>query len=139
MKTLRYLLSMIMVLSVLSLSAQMPRYGKPYKPVHKQARYSAASIEVQAPTATIGSTGSEMMSSGSSLPQAAVTGTTTTYDRHNAPGGPRRVGEDDGFEDEDDPDNPGNPFPLGDAAWPLAMCALAYLIIRVARRRALND
>ena len=131
---------MIAVMGVLSLSAQTPRYGKPYKPVYKQARYSAASIEVQAPTATIGSTGSEMMSSGSSLPQAAVTGTSTTYDgRHNAPGGPRRVGEDDGFEEDDpDPENPGEPAPIGEA-WPLALLALAYLIIRVARSRALND
>ena len=128
-----------MVLSVLSLSAQTPRYGKPYKPVYKQARYSAASIEVQAPTATIGSTGSEMMSSGSSLPEAAVTGTSTTYDRHNAPGGPRRAA--DGDDDDTPPEDPHGPMedPIGDAGWPLAMCALAYLIIRVARRRALND
>ena len=128
-----------MVLSVLSLSAQTPRYGKPYKPVYKQARYSAASVEAQAPTATIGSTGSEMMSSGSSLPQAAVTGTSTTYDRHNAPGGPRRAA--DGDDDDTPPEDPHGPMedPIGDAGWPLAICALAYLIIRVARRRALND
>ena len=130
---------MIALVSVLSLSAQTPRYGKPYKPVYKHARYSAASVETQAPTATIGSTGSEMMSSGSSLPQAAVTGTSTTYDRHNAPGGPRKgwgTGEGGGGE-SGEPGDWHEPWedPIGDAGWSLAMCALAYALMRVYRRK----
>ena len=116
MRALRYLLMIIGLASVLSLCAQ----GL-----------------AQQPQAEMHST-SAMVSSGSALPQAAVTGTKTTYDvqTHGRPGNIRRgVGDGDGFEDEDDPDAPGEPFPIGDALWPLALCALAYLLWRVARKR----
>ena len=51
--------------------------------------------------------------------------------------GPRRVGEDDGFEDEgDDPGNlPGEPFPIGDGMWVLLLMAAGYLIYRVRTRK----
>jgi hypothetical protein len=45
------------------------------------------------------------------------------------------VGEDEGFEEEDDPDAPANPFPLGDAAQPIALLALAYVCVRAFLRR----
>ena len=46
------------------------------------------------------------------------------------------VGEDEGWEEGDpDPDNPGNPFPLGDAGWPLLMLAAAYALLRVYMRK----
>ena len=51
--------------------------------------------------------------------------------------GPRRVGEDDGFEDEgDDSGNlPGEPFPIGDGVWALLLMAAGYLIYRVRTRK----
>jgi len=93
----------------------------------------------QFPEATMQST-STMVGTGSSLPQAAVSGTTLAGETPGAyspgrAGHIRKVGEDEGWEDEPDPETPANPFPLGDVFWPLALCALAYLIVRVARRR----
>ena len=127
----------MMVLSVLSVSAQTPQYGKPYKP-YGRSNHEVVQQQAQMPEATMSSTGSVMMETGSTLPQAAVTGTSTTYDNGGRLGKIRRVGEDDGFENEDDPDNPANPFPIGDGLWALMVLACAYLIVRAARRRALG-
>ena len=116
MKALRYLLIAFAVMSVLSVSAQ-----------------SLA----QQPNTEFQST-SSMVGSGSTLPQAVQTGAYTTYDEtsvahestiHRIGGG--NSGGGDGPQTPDDVW--GNP--IGDAAIPLALCALAYLIIRVARRR----
>ena len=123
MKALRYLLIVVAMISVLSVRAQ--RYAQP-------------------PQVQMYST-SAMISSGSTLPSAATTGailtgsTPGTYERAYRPGaGPRRVGEDDGFEEDDpDPDVPANPFPIGDAVLPLLVLALGYTLWR--RRRALRD
>jgi len=132
--TLRYLLSMIALVSVLSLSAQTPNYGKPYKGQETQSVYTTA----QMPAATMGSVDAGFMQSGSNLPMAAQSGVVTTYDKSFVTSRPRRAGEDDGFdEDDDDPDNPGEPFPLGDVMWPLMLLACAYcafLIIRTRKR-----
>ena len=137
--TLRYLLMMLVVTGVLSVSAQTPQYGKPYKP-YSRSNHEVVQQQAQMPEATMSSTGSVMMETGSTLPQAAVTGTSTTYDNGGRPGKIRRVGENDGFEDEDDPDNPANPFPLGDGLWALMLLACAYLGMRVflKRKRALK-
>ena len=124
MKALRYLLIVVAMISVLSVRAQ---------------RYA------QAPQAQMYST-STMISSGSTLPSAATTGailtgsTPGTYEQAYRPGGPRRVGEDEGFEDENEPDAPANPFPIGDGMIPLLLLAGAYLGVRVflKRKRALN-
>ena len=118
MKALRYLLIVAGLVSVLSVYAQ---------------------TLAQQPEVKMQST-SVMMTSGSTLPQAAVTGayvTGSTPETYSItkPGRPRRGGENDGFEDEDDPENPGEPFPIGDAGWPLALCACAYLIWRATRKR----
>ena len=121
MKTLRYLLSMIAVVSVQSLSAQTPNYGKPYKH-HSTTEAIYAQSDAQIPAATMGSANSEFVHSGSTLPMAAQTGVTTTYDKSYAPSRPRR-GLDDG---DDDIDKPGQPFPLGDVMWPMMMLALAF-------------
>lgn len=140
MKALRYLLMMIAVMGVLSVSAQTPKYGKTYKP-YGNSVYCTAQVNAQMPSAEMRSTGSMMMSSGSTLPQAAVTGVTTAdYSAGTKPNGPRKIGGGNSGGGEG-PQNPDDPWatPIGDAGWPLAMCALAYLIIRVARRRALND
>lgn len=119
MKTLRYLLMVVAMVSVLSVKAQST---------------------AQLPQVQMQST-SVMVGSGSTLPQAAATGTYVTGSTVGSyspakihPGQPRRAGEDDGFEDET-PDEQDEPFPIGDAVWPLALLACAYLIIRVVRAR----
>ena len=109
-KTLRYLLSMIAVVSVLSLSAQ---------------------TFAQQPEAQMQST-SVMQGSGSNLPNAAVQGVSTTYDnsmpdKRNV-SGPRRSGRPG---DNADP----VPDPIGDAVLPLLLLALSYMVMRVARKR----
>ena len=69
---------------------------------------------------------------------AAVSGTTTADDY--APSGPRRAKRDVGgggtTEDGDpEPENPSEPFPLGDVLWPLMVMALGYMVYR--RKRAI--
>ena len=98
----------------------------------------------QMPQAQMRST-SGMVYSGSTLPQAAatgamVTGTTPgTYSpASTAGGGPKHVkkGWGSGGESGEPGDRP-EPYedPLGDAMIPLALCACAYLIMRVVRAR----
>ena len=130
MKALRYLLMMVAVLSVLSLSAQTPKYGRTYNPQHKHAVYT--SVQAQMPEATMSST-STMMSSGSTLPQAALTGTSTTFDVGSRPGKIRKdVGGGSDTEDEDeDPDIPIEPNPIGDGLWALMLLAGAFAFVRV--------
>ena len=136
--TLRYLLSMVMVLSVLSVSAQTPKYGKTYNPQSERTVFATA--QAQMPAAEIGSTSSDWMTSGSSLPNAAVTGTSTTYDdqSNGRPGQIRRIGGNTsgGSDDREDPYKD----PIGDAMIPLMLLAGAYLGMRVflKRKRALS-
>ena len=116
--TLRYLLIVIGLVSVLSLGAQTLAQ-------QPEARMQSTSI---------------MAPSGSALPQAAVTGAVTTYSTYSPAKvtGRRMAGESDGFEDEgDEPStgNPGEPFPIGDAVWPLMALALAYASVRAFRRK----
>ena len=132
--TLRYLLMMVAVLSVLGLSAQTPKYGRTYNPQHKQAVYT--SVQAQAPQATMSSTSSTWVSSGSTLPQAAVTGTTTTYDTGGKPGSIRRSKmDDDDWEDDPTPEPPSEPAPIGDGLWALMVLAGAFAFVRVFLRR----
>lgn len=133
MKTLRYLLSMIAVVSVLSLSAQTPNYGKSYKPENRYAR-ATAQTDAQLPAATMGTVDAAYMHSGSSLPMAAQSGVVTTYDRNNAPSRPRKA--DDDWED-DEWGETGDPWatPLGDVMWPMMMLALAYAFARAFRKK----
>ena len=138
--TLRYLLSMVMVLSVLSLSAQTPKYGKPYKP-YGQSKHETVQMAAQMPVATMGSTSSALVTSGSTLPQAAVTGTTTADETVGRPGKIRRdVGGGGSTDDDEDPDLPVEPNPIGDGLWALMLLACAYLGMRVflKRKRALK-
>ena len=115
MKAFRYLLIVVALLSVLSVSAQML---------------------AQLPEATMHST-SAMVGSGSNLPSAASSGAVVTgeqpgtYSPAFASSRPRRALDGD---DEDKP-KPGQPFPIGDAVWPLALLACVYLIVRGARKR----
>lgn len=134
MKTLRYILSLIAILSVVSVAAAT--FGKPYQPQGHGVQY--ASSYTQMPTLPMSSTGSAMMRSGSTLPMAAVSGTTTADDYTPARSSrPRRVGEDEGFEGGDEPDVPANPFPLGDAMLPMLLCAAVFCgAIAIRRKRS---
>ena len=102
MKALRYLLMVVAMVSVLSVKAQS----------------TAQLPEVQMQSTSV------MMSSGSSLPQAAVTGVVTTDEapaRANI-GQPRRKRPGDW----DDPYKD----PIGDAVWPLILAAAVYGVYR---------
>ena len=131
MKALRYLLIAVTVLSVLSLSAQTHQYVTTQS--QEQAAFTGAHVNPQMPAATMDYRHSDYMKSGSNLPQAAVEGTTTTYDEENS--SPHKGHIRRGLDGDDDINKPGQPFPIGDAAIPLALLALAYLIIRVVRKR----
>ena len=112
--TLRYLLIVVAMVSVLGVCAQ----GTAQLP------------EVQMQSTSV------MVSSGSTLPQAAVTGTYMageTPSSYSAAGHHGHIRK--GLDGDDDKDKPGQPFPIGDAVWPLALLACAYLTIRVWRKR----
>ena len=126
MKALRYLLMVVAMVSVLGVKAQST---------------------AQLPQAQMQST-SSLMYSGSALPQAAVTGTYVTGSTVGSyspayttgPNRPIKTGINGGGEPGSGtggpPDRP-EPYedPIGDAVWPLALLACAYLIIRVVRAR----
>ena len=124
MKALRYLLMVVAMVSVLSVSAQST---------------------AQLPQVQMQST-SVMMSSGSTLPQAATTGayvtgsTVGSYSparmQSGRPGSIRRGAsdEDEGDTPPSDPQGP-NENPIGDAVWPLLALAGAYALLRVYRRK----
>ena len=124
MKALRYLLRVAMISMASVLNA-----------ANAAAQNLATRPEMQMQSTSV------MKGSGSALPQAAVdgpytTGTTIgTYSPASSSSRPRRVGENDGWEDEEEPDKPGEPSPIGDAAWPLALLAVAYALARVYRRK----
>lgn len=122
MKALRYLLIVMGLMSVLSISAQ---------------------ALAQQPEIYMQST-SGMVYSGSQLPSAAADGavltgsTVGTYTPASAgkPSGPRKIGGGNQG-GGDGPSNPVDPWatPLGDAAWPLVLMALSYMAVRTARKR----
>ena len=132
MKALRYILSLIAILSVVSVAAAT--FGKPYQPQGHEVQY--ASSYTQMPTLPMSSTGSAMMQSGSALPMAAVSGTTTADDYTTARSSrPRRV-EGSGTEDEE-PDEQEEPFPLGDAMLPMLLCAAVFCgAVAIRRKRS---
>ena len=119
MKTLRYILLTFLVMTMLSVYAQ-----------------NLAEL----PQMSFQST-STLQGSGSLYSSAIVTGGTyTTYDMEPQNAGvrhskARKVGENDGFEDEDDPTNPGEPFPIGDAWFMLLLAAAAGGGIILRRRK----
>ena len=128
-KTLRYLLMTIAILGVLSVSAQTHQYGA----THEQAAFTSVQVNPQMPSATM-DWHSDYMTTGSHLPQAAVEGTTTTYDEGGShKGGIRKIG---GGQTGGGPDDREDPYgdPIGDAAIPLALLACAYVCVRAFRR-----
>ena len=119
--TLRYLLMVVAMVSVLGVYAQ--------------------SLAKQ-PETKMHST-STMVGTGTTLPQAAATGvyvtgsTPASYSPAGRPGHIRKAGEDEEFEDEgEEPSsgNPGEPDPIGDGLWVLLAIAAAYALLRVYRR-----
>lgn len=140
MKALRYLLIVMAVLSVVSVQAAT--LGTPYQPQTRGIRYTT--YHSQMPTVAMNSTAaSKMMSSGSSLPMAAVSGVYVTgatpessspVTKH--PGHVRREdGNGEGWEDEEEPDKPGEMYPLGDVLWPLMLMAMAYVVYLTSRKK----
>ena len=119
MKTLRYLLMVVAMVSVLSVTAQ----GTAQLP---QTQMKSTSV---------------MVGSGSALPQAATTGayvtgsTVGTYSparmQSGRPGSIRRGAsdEDEGDTPPSDPQGP-NENPIGDAVWPLILAAAVYGVYR---------
>lgn len=113
-------------------------FGTPYTP--NNVSYQPMQTQgVQAPMVQMRST-SAMKYSGSTLPMAAATGTYTTNNTQGGPSsGPRRAkmedSDDDGWEDEDDPENPGEYVPIGDAVWPLMVMIGGYGMLVYFRRK----
>ncbi len=115
MRTMKYLLVVVGLASVLG--------------VYSQSLAQRPEPQMQSTSVMVGT--------GSTLPQAAVTGVVTTESpspRHA--GRVRKEGNPfDGGGTAGDVTNPIEPgTPIGDA-WPLALLACAYLIIRVWRKR----
>lgn len=130
--TLRYLLIVMSLVSVLGVSAQTPKYGKPYTP----GGSSYYNPQAQMPSVQMRSTGSAIMFTGSALPSAATEGVTTTYSSR-----PRKATMEDnpggGFNSDDNDNDREEPWkdPIGDAMWPLMLLALAYVGVRAFRRK----
>ena len=129
-KTLRYLLMTMAILGVLSVNAQTHQYVTTHYSGHEQAIYTGVQVNPQMPTATMGYTHSDYMTTGSTLPQAAVEGTTTTYDEGGT--GKGHIRKAGGGQTGEGPDDREDPYgdPIGDAAIPLVLCALAYVVLR---------
>lgn len=121
MKAMKSLLIVLGLASVLSLSAQ---------------------TFAEQPVVQMHST-SAMMGSGSELPQAAVTGTYTTYTSgpSYSPRGPQRGASDEDKTDTNNPpaDPPGpNEYPLGDTPWVLMLLLALGYALRVGKKIGLR-
>lgn len=115
MKTMRYLLMVVAMVSVLGVFAQ----GLAKQPEAKMQSTST------------------MVSTGSSLPQAAATGvyvtgsTPASYSPAGRPGYIRKDGNPFGDDNVSGTENPMEPgTPLGDVFWPLMLLAGAYALMR---------
>ena len=97
------------------------------------------------PTVDMQST-SSMMGSGSQLPSAANSGVSMAALPEASVGemplapksavrGPRRVGEGEGFEEEEKPNNPAEPFPVGAMPWMLMLLLCGGYAAAAAYRR----
>lgn len=118
MKTMKFLLIVLGLASVLSLSAQ---------------------TFAEQPTVQMHST-SAMMGSGSELPQAAVTGVSTTYTSNGVgasyiPTGPQRSADGD----DKPPYDPDGPMenPVGDTPWLLMLLLAGGYAIYVGKKQVI--
>ena len=115
MKTMQYLLIVLVaVVLTVPVKAQYTNHGSQ----QPQAEFRSTSV---------------MMFSGSTLPIAAQTGVVVTgstpynSSAYMPGGGPRKsVGGNGGWEDEDEPDRPGEPMPIGNGTWFMVFLALAF-------------
>ena len=89
---------------------------------------------------------SAMSGIGSALPQAAVSGTYTTYDSNNPYGttssrGPKKAAAKEDDEEDTPPADPPGPYevPLGDAVLPLLLLAAGYIFFIARKRRAMKN
>lgn len=122
MKVLRYLLiAMVVVLASVTAQAQFTQNAN----TDYQFRSTSA-----------------MASSGSTLPNAAVTGTTTAGDCPTAyvVGRPVRRDVGGGSDETDpnddvDPEDPEEPYPLGDGLWAMLVLTAGYAAFVAYRRR----
>lgn len=156
MKTLKYILSIWMVLTLTAAYAADYRSTSPYlyTTSGNSTRLSSmgassigqTSVSFAAQPVSSGSTVSLPMTStttfrfgGSTLPMAAVSGVTTADDVHptRRMSGPRRDPFDPfGGETIDDTSNPDEPgIPVGSGLWLLIMLAIGYGAYYAARRR----
>ena len=122
MKAMKQILIVIGLVSVLTLSAQ---------------------TFAEQPCAQMRST-SAMQGVSSTLPQAAISGTYTTYDSNNpysstAPlHGPKKAAAKEDDEEDMPPADPNGPMedPLGDALLPLLLLAAGYVVFLARKRSA---
>ena len=126
------IVTMTVILAVLTGTVQVAavEYKNVYQPSANMTQHYDG-YQAAAPAAAFQST-STLAGSGSAYSAMPMLGSdgTATYDGAEAPGapsGPRRVGP---------PTPEDDPTPVGDAALPLMLLALAYLIWCAARRRS---
>lgn len=151
MKTLRYLLiAMVMVLTSASMQAQVKQSEKAEHQFHStlmpvKGSSTSSSIGNRATSTLMGDGSISLMNSGSRLPIAArngvvvsgsVPGDNTPVSGAGHPGRPRRTVGEDGFDDDDDPETPGEPFPIGDGMWVMMLLAAGYGAWMMRRIRA---
>ncbi len=138
MKALRYIVSLMAILSVMGMSAAT--YGTHHQPQYRRVVYRQAEIRADMPMATMMPVNSVVMQSGTTLPLAAATGVSVAEDSPTFNKGPRRMKmEEDEFEDEKEPEVPINPFPLGDGIVPMMVMAVAFgLFVYRRRKQTLN-
>ena len=88
----------------------------------------------QAPGSQSFQSTSTMMGSGSTYSSNPSIGNDGVAMAPTARGVNARRNE-DGWADDEDPDTPGVPYPIGDAVLPLLMAAGAFLLMKALRRR----
>ncbi len=117
MKALRYLLiAMVVVLANVTAQAE-------FKQVDTEYQFQSTSV---------------MQGSGSSLPNSAVIGASTAGDCPAAYAPGRSLRRDVGggtAADDEDPDAPNEPYPVGDGMWVMLLLALGYGAYKTRMRR----
>ncbi len=131
MKSLRYIVILILI-GLVGGRAYAVTYGKPYHPQYSQTNNFSTYASAEMPTVAMNHIDNGFMLSGSSLPMAAATGVLTTYDTPIL----RTVGEGGSTADDEDPDAPTEPMPIGNTPWILFILMLGgYALVK--RRRVL--
>lgn len=133
MKAMKFIAILVSLLGLVNV-AQAATFGKPYQPQGHGVQY--ASSDSQMPTLPMSSTGSAMMQSGSALPMAAVSGTTTTDEISS---GPRRIGGSGSGTGGNEAEETTDPYedPIGDAMLPMLLCAAVFCgAIAIRRKRS---